>query len=136
MRSLNQVNLIGHLGRKPELKTTPQGVAVVRFSVACNYSFTDKESGEKQSGVDWLNVVAWRGLAENAAKYLDKGSHVSVVGRLKSRTWKDKESGASRYATDIVASDILFLDPKGQKEATPQEVEPTTEAVEGEEIPF
>jgi single-strand DNA-binding protein len=134
MRSLNQVNLIGHVGRKPELKYTPQGTPVAKFSVACNYSYTDN-NGEKKSGVDWLNVVAWKGLAEASDKYIKKGSHVSIVGRLKTRTWKDKESGASRYAVDIVASDVLFLDTKGQKEVAPQQVEQTDEITD-EDIPF
>jgi single-strand DNA-binding protein len=132
MRSKNLYTAIGHLGKKPELKQTQNGTPFTRFNVACNFSYTKDD--RRIDGVDWIPFIAYGKLAEIAATYLDKGSHVSVDGRLK--PWKSTTSDTTRYGMDVVATDILFLDPKDQA-ATPEEVlEAQAHAVEAEDIPF
>ncbi|HET6844820.1 MAG TPA: single-stranded DNA-binding protein [Candidatus Angelobacter sp.] len=137
MRSKNTALHIGHLGKKPELKFTPNGTEYSRFSVACNYSF--KQDGEWVNGVDWIPFIAYGPLAETVVKYLDKGSHVSVDSRIK--PWKSGEGKNARYGMDLVVTDILFLDAKNQA-ASPEEVAhvpagaSTEAAITDDDIPF
>jgi single-strand DNA-binding protein len=136
MRSKNAVSLIGHLGKKPELQKTPKtGTPFTRLSLACNYSY--RSGDEIVQGVDWVPLKVYGKLAENAVKYLDKGSHVAVEARLKS--WQSNKNGSTRYGMDVVANDILFLDAKEQA-ASPEEQNPTPGHGEApavdEDIPF
>jgi single-strand DNA-binding protein len=108
--SLNKVHLIGNLGSKPEMRKTAQGVSVATFSVATNEKWKDK-NGVQQEKAEWHRVVAWDKLAEVCDKYLDKGKKVYVEGKLK--TTEYEKDGSKRYATDIVASVIQFLDSAG-----------------------
>ena len=101
--NLNKVIVGGRLTADPELKTTPNGVSVVSFSVAVNR----KVGKDKEPVTDFLNVVAWRGTADFVSKYFRKGSSICVVGSLQVRKWQDKDGG-NRYATEIVADEVHF----------------------------
>src|SRR5881275_2015460 len=112
-KSVNKVILIGTLGKDPELKYTPQGTAVAKFSMATNESFKDKQSGEWKERTEWHNIVCWQRTAEVAAEYLKKGGKCYIEGRLTTRSWDDKETGQKRYMTEIVAQDLVLLGSKG-----------------------
>ncbi len=110
MKSLNQVFLLGNLTADPELRTTSTGKSVCTFSIATNYEWKD-EDGEKQTGVDYHNVVAWNGLAEVIHQFMRKGSQVHIQGSLKTRSWED--SGVKHYKTEVIADELIML---GRKE--------------------
>ena len=112
-KSVNKVILIGTLGKDPELKYTPQGTAVAKFSMATNENFKDKQSGEWKERTDWHNIVCWARTAEIAAEYLKKGRKVYIEGRLSTRSWDDKETGQKKYMTEVVANDLVLLGGKG-----------------------
>ncbi|MDG1779646.1 MAG: single-stranded DNA-binding protein [Flavobacteriales bacterium] len=107
MAGINKVILLGNLGRDPEMRHLPTGVAVCTFSIATSETYTDKQSGEKRTNTEWHNVVLWRRLAETAEKYLHKGSQVYIEGKIRTRSWED-ESGQKRYTTEIVG-DVMQL---------------------------
>jgi single-strand DNA-binding protein len=101
MSSLNQVSLIGRLGKDPEVRHTQGGKPIANFSVATSETWKDK-SGEKQERTEWHNVVVFNeGLANVVEKYLHKGSQVYVQGQIRTRKWEDKD-GATRYTTEVV----------------------------------
>src|SRR5947207_2984609 len=108
-KSVNKVILIGTLGKDPELKYTPQGTAVTKFSMATNESYKDKQSGEWKERTEWHNIVCWQRTAEVAAEYLKKGRKVYIEGRLTTRSWDDKETGQKKYMTEVVANDLVLL---------------------------
>jgi single-strand DNA-binding protein len=112
-RSVNKVILIGNLGKDPEVKYTPSGAAVAKFSLATNERYKDK-SGEWQDRTEWHNIVAWQRTAEIAGEYLKKGRTVYVEGRLQTRSWDDKETGQKKYMTEIVVSDLVLLGGRGE----------------------
>lgn len=112
-KSVNKVILIGTLGKDPELKYTPQGTAVTKFSMATNESFKDKQSGEWKERTEWHNIVCWQRTAEVAAEYLKKGRKVYIEGRLTTRSWDDKETGQKKYMTEVVANDLVLLGDRG-----------------------
>ncbi len=100
--SFNKITVVGNLGKEVDLRYTPQGDAVASFSVATN---------EKRKGEDvttWFKVTLWRKMAENAAKYLKKGSPVYIEGRLRIEEWTDKE-GTNRYTLDVQATEMQFI---------------------------
>lgn len=99
------VSITGNLTQDPELKFLANGTAKLDFSVAVNEYWTDKD-GEKQEKTSFLNVVAWRNLAEDAANILEKGMNVVVVGRLEQNSWEDKESGEKRSRVQILADRV------------------------------
>jgi single-strand DNA-binding protein len=105
--SFNKIIIIGNLGRDPELRYTPQGVAVCSFNVATNEKRRDK-SGEKQDITTWFKVTLWRERAETAAKYLTKGSTVYIEGRLKIEEWTDRDDN-NRYTLDVQGTDMQFI---------------------------
>ncbi|HXE90114.1 MAG TPA: single-stranded DNA-binding protein [Terriglobales bacterium] len=107
-RSVNKAILLGNLGRDPEVKYTPNGTAVARFTVATNERYKDK-SGQWQDRTEWHNVVAWQRMAEIAGEYLKKGRSVYIEGRIQTRSWDDKQTGQKKYMTEIVASDLVLL---------------------------
>ena len=107
-RSVNKAILLGNLGRDPEVKYTPSGTAMARFTVATNERYKDK-SGQWQDRTEWHNVVAWQRMAEIAGEYLKKGRPVYIEGRIQTRSWDDKETGQKKYMTEIVASDLVLL---------------------------
>ena len=108
MRGINKVMLIGNLGKDPEMQFLEGNIAVAKFSLATTETFKDK-SGKLISQTEWHTIVLWRGLAELAQKYLHKGSQVYIEGRLKTRSWEDKE-GNKKFATEIVADNLVMLD--------------------------
>ncbi|MEJ7623142.1 MAG: single-stranded DNA-binding protein [Pyrinomonadaceae bacterium] len=105
--SFNKIILVGNLGRDPELRYTPQGDAVCSFSMATNERKKDK-SGEFQDVTTWFKVTLWRRLAENASKYLTKGSPVYIEGRLQLEEWTDREN-KDRVTLAVQASDMHFI---------------------------
>jgi len=111
-RSLNKVMLIGNLGKDPELKYTTSGVAVANFTIATNESWKDQD-GNLQERTEWHNIVAWRKLAEICGEWLKKGKKVYLEGRIQTRSYDDKNTGAKRYITEIVADSMIMLDGRG-----------------------
>ena len=105
--SVNKVILIGHLGKDPEIRYVFENVPVANFSLATSESYKDK-NGEWQESTEWHNIVAWRGLAERAEKYLKKGKQVFIEGKIRTRSWDDKD-GNKRYTTEIVADTLQLL---------------------------
>ena len=103
---LNSVILIGRLTKDPELRYTPNGVAVSTFTLAVDRNFTNKQ-GQKEA--DFINIVAWRGTAEAVAKYLAKGSLIAVEGRIQTRNYENNE-GKRVYVTEVIADNVRFLD--------------------------
>ena len=107
-KSVNKVILIGNLGKDPEVKYTPSGTAVAKFSLATNERYKDK-AGEWQDRTEWHNIVAWQRLAEIAGEYLKKGGKVYIEGRLQTRSWEDQTTKQKKYMTEIVANDLVLL---------------------------
>ena len=108
---VNKVLLIGNLGADPDMRYTPSGAGVCEMRLATNESWTDK-SGQRQERTEWHRIVVWGKRAELCAKYLSKGRQCFVEGRLRTRSWEDKE-GNKRYTTEIVATDVQFLGGRG-----------------------
>jgi len=113
-KSVNKVILIGNLGKDPEIKYTPSGTAVAKFSLATNERYKDK-SGEWQDRTEWHNIVAWQRLAEIVGEYVKKGNKLYIEGRLQTSSWEDKQSGEKKYRTEIIAQDLVLL--SGRSEA-------------------
>ena len=110
-RGLNRVMLIGHLGRDPEMRTTPSGRPVTTFSLATSRTW-HSTAGERHEDTEWFNVVAWGSLAEICQEHLRKGQRVYVEGRLQTRRWDDGEGG-KHQSVEIVAREMIILgDPK------------------------
>ncbi len=117
MPSLNRVEIIGHLGRDPEVKTTPSNITVTSFSVATTESWKDKTTGEKQEKTEWHKIIAWRGLGEVCGKILKKGSLVYIDGKMQTRSYEGKDGG-KRYVTEIVANQMQKLNKDGSQSET------------------
>src|SRR5215470_2172960 len=115
-KSVNKVILIGNLGKDPEIKYTPSGVPVAKFSLATNERYKDK-SGEWQDRTEWHNIIAWQRLAEIVGEYVKKGSKIYIEGRLQTSSWEDKQSGEKKYRTEIVAQDLVLLGGRGDGES-------------------
>lgn len=101
---MNTVTVVGNLTRDPELRYTPTGQAVVKFSIAVNRFYTNR-NGDKVESTDFFTVNAWRSLAENVAESLKSGTRVLVTGRIQSRTW-ETEDGAKRTVVEIEAEEV------------------------------
>lgn len=111
--SVNKWIGIGNMTRDPELKYTPSGTAVCNFSIACNERFKGKD-GQMQERAEFINIVAWRNLAEICGKYLQKGKQVYIEGRIQTRSYDDKD-GNKRYITEIVADQLRMLGRAGDE---------------------
>ncbi len=111
MKGVNKVILIGHLGKDPEVRHLDGNNVVANFSLATTESYMGKD-GNRVDQTEWHNIVVWKGLAEIADKYLKKGSLIYLEGRIRTRSWDDKE-GNKRYTTEIVANNFTMLDKKG-----------------------
>jgi single-strand DNA-binding protein len=105
--SINKVILVGNAGKDPEVRYLESGTAVCTFSLATSDVYTNK-SGEKVTNTEWHNIVLWRGLAEIAQKYVKKGSQLYIEGKIRNRSWDDKD-GNKRYITEIVADNMQLL---------------------------
>lgn len=114
-KSVNKVILIGNLGKDPEIKYTPSGTPVAKFTLATNERYKDK-AGEWQDRTEWHNIVAWQRLAEIVGEYLKKGSKAYIEGRLQTSSWEDKQSGEKKYRTEIIAQDLVLLSGRGEGE--------------------
>src|SRR5437764_222683 len=95
-KSVNKVILVGNLGKDPEVKYTPSGTPVAKFSLATNENFKDR-SGEWQERTEWHDIIAWQSLAEIVGEYVSKGSRVYVEGKLQTSSWEDRQSGERKY---------------------------------------
>jgi single-strand DNA-binding protein len=115
-RGLNKVMIIGHLGKDPEMRYTPNGRAVTTFSVATNRSWVTAE-GDRKTDTEWFNVVAWGNLAEICAQYLSNGEQVYIEGRLQTHQWEDSE-GVKHASVEIVANEMMILGKQNQNSTT------------------
>lgn len=138
---VNKVILLGRVGKDPEVRHMDNNMAVARFPLATSEYWT--KDGNRTEHTEWHNIVMWRGLADVAEKYVRKGSQLYIEGRLRSRTWDDKD-GNKRYSIDILA-DVMNLvgpRPEGQtaQSATPEEPTPPVETTDldsaQDDLPF
>jgi single-strand DNA-binding protein len=154
-KSVNKVILVGNLGKDPEVKYTPSGTPVAKFSLATNERFKDK-SGEWQDRTEWHNIVAWQRLAEIVGEYVKKGSKLYIEGRLQTSSWEDKQSGEKKYRTEVIAQDLVLLGGRGeggdsegrsrgaaahassfdQRNSQPEEVAQVDPGITDDDIPF
>lgn len=114
MSGINKVILVGHLGKDPDVRYLEGGVSVVSFPLATSETFN--KEGRKVEQTEWHNIVMWRGLADVAAKYLQKGKLVYIEGKLRTRTFDDKD-GNRKYTTEIIAENFTLLGRKTDFEA-------------------
>ncbi len=114
MAGVNKVILVGNLGKDPEVRSLDNGAKVASFSIATTESYTDKNTNQRVDQTEWHNIVVWRGLADVSEKYLKKGSQVYIEGKIKSRSYENKE-GETRYITEIVANTMTMLGKKGDE---------------------
>ena len=126
---INRAILIGNLTKDVELATTNSGKNVARFTIAVSRRYANAE-GERE--VDFLNIVVWNTLAENCAKYLQKGSKVAVTGAIQTRSYESEEG--KRYITEIIVDEVEFVGIK--KEQDQAEAEPNMEPINDDNLPF
>ena len=133
--SLNKVQLIGNVGRDPEMRYLPAGEAVTTFSLATNRRWRG-DDGQAHEQTEWHSVVAWRKLAEQCGEYLARGRQVYVEGRLQTRSWDDAATGQKRYRTEVVAERMVLLDSRGTGAgaATNDQVAVEADVAEGEAV--
>ena len=137
---MNKCILIGNLTRDPEFTQTPTGVSLCKFTIAVNRNFTNAD-GERET--DFINIVAWRTLADNCGKYLAKGSKVAVCGQLQISNY-EADDGTKRYRTDVVAQDVEFIkisdkeaaEPMQAAKAPPKKKATDLKPVEDDGLPF
>lgn len=138
---MNKAILIGNLTRDPEITTTQNGVSVTKFTLAVQRRFANAD-GEREA--DFINIVAWRTLAEHCHKYLKKGNKAAVVGYIQTRTYEAND-GTKRYATDVVADEVEFLTPRNSdtgfynespKAQNDKEEIATLEPISDNDLPF
>jgi len=115
-KSVNKVILIGNLGKDPDIKYTPGGIPVAKFSLATNERYKDK-SGEWQDRTEWHSLVAFQRTAEIIGEYVKKGSKIYIEGRLQTSSWEDKQSGEKKYRTEIIVNDLVLLSGRGDYDA-------------------
>ena len=137
---VNKVVLIGNAGQDPEVRHLESGVAVANFNLATNESYKDK-SGERVTQTEWHRVVLWRGLAEVAEKYVKKGELLYIEGRLRTRSWDDKD-GNKRYTTEVLADAMKMLGKKSeqggpdQQEVAGEPDKPEMDLPQEDDLPF
>jgi single-strand DNA-binding protein len=112
MAGLNKVMIIGNLGRDPEMRYLPSGAPVTNFSVAVTRRFKGSD-GEQREETEWFNVECFNKLAEIANEYLTKGRPVYIEGRLRTRSWDDKQTGEKKYRTELIAQEMQMLGARG-----------------------
>lgn len=112
---LNRVEVMGYLGADPEVRTTPNGATNATIRLACSERWNDA-NGQRQEHTEWVTCVAWRKDAELVQMYLRKGSRALVEGKLRTRTWEDKNGGGKRYATEVIVTRVILIDKKEQSE--------------------
>lgn len=129
MAGVNKVIIVGNLGNDPEMRTMPNGEAVVNISVATSESWNDKNTGERREITEWHRIVFYRRQAEIVGEYLRKGSKVYVEGKLRTRKWQD-QNGQDRYTTEIQGDVLQMLDSRSDRQnmggyAPAQSAQPT-----------
>ncbi len=120
--SINKVILVGNVGKDPVVRYFDKGVAKATFPLATSESYTNQQ-GETITSTEWHNIVLWRALAEVAEKTIKKGSQVYIVGKIKTRSYVDKD-GNNKYITEILADALLLLDRKQGTGSTTAQTEP------------
>jgi single-strand DNA-binding protein len=141
-KSVNKVILVGNVGKDPDVKYAPSGIALAKFSLATNERFKDK-SGEWQERTEWHNVLAWQRLAEIVGEYVHQGDKLYIEGRLQTSSWEDRNSGQKKFRTEIVARDLVLLGSRDTAEPATDESNEERESVHAgsgeitdEDIPF
>jgi single-strand DNA-binding protein len=140
MAGINKVILVGNLGKDPEVRTLENGTKVANFTLATSETYKNRD-GQKVTTTEWHNIVLWRGLAEISERFLKKGNQVYIEGKIKTRTWDDKD-GNKRYTTEILGDNLTMLGGKRDAEQeTPsmptQEAAPETNvSEEKDDLPF
>ena len=142
-KSVNKVILVGNVGKDPDVKYSPSGTPVAKFSVATNERFKDR-SGEWQERVEWHSIVAWQRLAEIVGEFVVTGSKVYIEGKLQTSSWEDRQSGQTKYRTEIVARDLVLLGSRGNGTGDSQPSHPGVETrhetpaenADDQDIPF
>lgn len=138
MASLNQVQIIGNIGRDPEIRYMPDGTPTAQVSIATSETWKDRNTGELKESTEWHRVVFYKGLAEVVGKYLTKGSTLFVQGKLKTRKYTDKD-GVEKYVTEIRAGELIMLGGKrkeGQEQGPAEGTKYQGEAPGDDDIPF
>ncbi|MFK7899812.1 MAG: single-stranded DNA-binding protein [Cyclobacteriaceae bacterium] len=146
--SVNKVILVGRLGKDPEVRSTESGRKVANFSLATSESYRDKNSGERVENTDWHNIVFWGPTAEIVERYLSKGRQIYVEGKLKTRSYEDKD-GNTRYVTEVLGQQLTMLGgkedggaPNNNASATPatapaqNKVAESAPAADVDDLPF
>ncbi len=109
--AVNKAILVGHVGNDPEVRHLEGGTPVANFRLATSETYNNR-NGERVTQTEWHNIVVWRGLAEVVEKYVKKGSHLYIEGRIRTRSWDDRE-GNKRYTTEIVCDNMQMLGKRG-----------------------
>lgn len=125
--------LIGNLGKDPDVQYLEGNIAVAKFSLATTETYKDR-AGKLISQTEWHTVVLWRGLAELAQKYLHKGSLVYIEGRLRTRSWEDKE-GNKKFATEVVGDNLIMLDKRSEANSHHPSINDSLEGMSGADVP-
>ena len=133
-KSINKVIILGNAGKDPDVSYTPTGTAVAKVALATNER-TKAKTGEWQDRTEWHNVVLFQRLAEVCGEYVKKGDKLYIEGRLQTRSWDDKATGAKRYTTEIIASELVLLSTKGSSTSGQTEAAPQMEE-EADSVPF
>ncbi len=134
---MNKVFLIGNLGKDPETRNLESGTMVANFSLATQEYYKDRE-GNRQTTTEWHNIVLWAGLAETAGRYLKKGSKVAIIGRIRTRSWDDKD-GNKRYTTEIIGSEMeMHGTPRSETQEETQNSQSDDPGIQNEkdDLPF
>ena len=134
MAAINKVILIGHLGADPELRYTPNGTPVANFRIATTERWINKQ-GERMESTEWHRIVAWGKLGEFCGQYLNKGKQVYIEGRLRTRSWEDKD-GKKQWTTEIIAQRLQLLGKLERPSTPPEELAAPEEVPTEEDIPF
>ena len=139
MAGINKVILVGNLGKDPEVRTLENGAKVANFTLATSESYKNKD-GQRVTQTEWHNIVLWRGLADIAERYLNKGNQVYIEGKIRTRSWDDKD-GVKRYTTEILGDNLTMLG--GRRDMEDSEPAPAADTIpetnagdEKDDLPF
>lgn len=130
---LNKVQLIGRLGKDPEVRNLDSGASLASFSLATSETYKNKD-GEKKEDTQWHNIVLWRGLADVAGKYLHKGDLIFVEGKIRTRSWEN--DGQTKYITEIVGSEMKMLGGGKKEERKESQDSAPPPPSEEDDLPF
>ena len=134
MAGVNKVILIGNLGKDPEIRHLEGGASVAKFPLATTESFKDK-AGQRIEQTEWHNIVMWRGLADIAEKFLKKGMTIYIEGKLRTRSWDDKE-GHKHYTTEVVADNFNILSKRENNTSSGKDESENISPKTGDDLPF